>query len=108
MENYSEVNSSGAPATHRFSSLKHSALSLIMVWVFISTARADLTAINLSSVVQLNSGAGDETLGWEFAPTRNLMVTQLGPFYSSRTTMRQDGFTKAFFRAIEFLQLSSH
>jgi hypothetical protein len=51
-----------------------------MVLGFWSTAGADLTAINISRVAQLNSGASDETLGWEFVPTSNLMVTELGLF----------------------------
>jgi hypothetical protein len=91
MRTYSEANSSGSDKTecesnialtltamrHRLSRLKYLVLSL-MVLGFWSTARADLTAINLNPVVQLNSGASDETLGWEFVPTSNLMVTELG------------------------------
>src|SRR3954469_22573985 len=94
MKRYSEVNCSGRGKTacesiialtltaisHQLSRLKYLVLSLIMVWGFWSTARADLTAINISPVVQLNSGASDETLGWEFVPTSNLMVTELGLF----------------------------
>ena len=78
MKKHAEANSWGVYATGRPSWLKHSILSLIIALGFLGTARADLTAINLSTVVQLNSGAGDETLGWEFAPTSNLMVTELG------------------------------
>jgi len=92
MKRYSEVNGSRSDKTecesnialtltairHRLSRLKYLVLSLIMALSFWSTARADLTAISLNPVVQLNSGASDETLGWEFVPTSNLMVTQLG------------------------------
>src|SRR4051812_23763011 len=66
--------------SHPLSRLKYLVLSLIMVLGFWSTAGADLTAINISRVAQLNSGASDETLGWEFVPTSNLMVTELGLF----------------------------
>ena len=93
MRTYSEANSSGSDKTecesnialtltamsHRLSRLKYLVLSLMLLG-FWSTARADLTAINLNPVVQLNSGASDETLGWEFVPTSNLMVTKLGLF----------------------------
>jgi hypothetical protein len=66
--------------SHRLSRSKYLALSLIMVLGGWSTARADLTAININPVDQLNSGASSETLGWEFVPTSNLMVTELGLF----------------------------
>jgi hypothetical protein len=94
VKRYSEVNSSGSDRTEweaniaqmltvisqRLSRLRYLALSLMMVLGFWSTARADVTAISINPVVQLNSGSSDETLGWEFVPTSNLMVTELGLF----------------------------